>query len=111
MSKQAISVTLETDNLSWVRGRAVAAGRISVSDMLDRLIEHARTGGKGTVPGARSVVGTVAIAPEDAELLTADEAIRALLTRSVARSARAMDRAKAAGAGRPRDAKAAKARA
>jgi len=105
MNKQAISVTLEADNLAWVRGRALAAGRLSVSEMLDRLIEDARTGGAGSGPG-RSVVGTVEVAPEDPELLTADEAIRALLAQSVARTARAIDRARRAGAARPRAAKA-----
>ena len=105
MSKQAISVTLETDNLAWVRGRAVAAA-MSVSDLLDRLIEDARSGGKGTVPGGRSVVGTVAIAPEDPELLAADAAIRSLFSRSLDRSARAIGRVQAAGPARRRAAKA-----
>ena len=94
MNKQAISVTLEADNLAWVRGRALAAGRLSVSEMLDRLIEDARTGGAGSGPGGRSVVGTVEVAPDDPELLTADEAIQGLLAQSVARSARAMDRSR-----------------
>ena len=110
MNKQAISVTLEPDNLAWVRGRALAAGRLSVSETLDRLIEEARTSGAGSGPG-RSVVGTVEIAPGDPELLTADEAIRALLAQSVARTTRAIHRASAAGTGRRRGAKAAKARA
>jgi hypothetical protein len=111
MHKQAISVTLETDNLAWVRGRALASGRLSVSEMLDRLIEGARTGGAGSGPGGQSVVGTVEVAPEDPELLTADEAIRALLAQSVARSARAIVRARAARAVRRPGAKAAKTRA
>jgi hypothetical protein len=109
MNKQAISVTLEKDNLAWVRGRAMAAGRLSVSEMLDRIIEAARTSGAGGGSAATSVVGTVAIAPEDALLLTADEAIRGLLTQSVRRSARAIARARATGSGR-RAARAAKAR-
>jgi len=108
MNKQAISVTLEADNLAWVRSRALAAGRLSVSEMLDRLIEEARTSGAGSGPG-RSVVGTVEIAPEDPELLTADEAIRALLAQSVARTARAMERAGGTGAGQRRGPKTAKA--
>jgi hypothetical protein len=100
MNKQAISVTLEADNLAWVRSRALAAGRLSVSEMLDRLIEDARTGGAGIGPGVRSVVGTIEIAPEDPELLTADEATRALFAHSVTRSARAMESARGAGPGR-----------
>jgi hypothetical protein len=110
MNKLAISVTLERDNLAWVRGRALVAGGLSVSEMLDRLIEDARTGGAGSGPGVRPVVGTVEITPDDPELLTADEAIRTLLAQSVARSARAMGRASGGGAGRRRGARAGKVR-
>ena len=105
MNKQAISVTLEADNLAWVRSRALAAGRLSVSEMLDRLIEEARPSGAEAGPG-RSVVGTVEVAPEDPELLTADAAIRALFARSVARTARALGRAGRAQAARARGTKA-----
>lgn len=105
MNKQAISVTLEADNLAWVRSRALAAGRLSVSEMLDRLIEEARAGGAGSEPG-RSIVGTVEVAPEDPELLTADEAVRALFARSVARTARAIGRAARVGSARARGTKA-----
>ncbi len=97
MNKQAISVTLEADNLAWVRGRAMAAGRLSVSEMLDRIIRAARTSGAGGSSAATSVVGTIAIAPDDALLLTADDAIRTLLTHSVRRSAREVARARPAG--------------
>jgi hypothetical protein len=51
MAKQAISVTLEAENLTWIRGRALAAGRLSVSEMLDRLIRDAPTRpGRTTTP-------------------------------------------------------------
>jgi hypothetical protein len=100
MGKQAISVTLEQDNLTWLRGRAVAAGRLSVSEMLDRLISDARTGGKG-MAGARSVVGSLQIDGADPGLARADEAIRALFARSLSRAARATRPGKARpGAGR-----------
>jgi hypothetical protein len=86
MGKQAISLTLERDNLTWLRGRAVAAGRLSVSEMLDRLISDARSGARG-VAGARSVVGSIQIDARDPDLARADEAIRALFTRSLSRAA------------------------
>jgi hypothetical protein len=80
MAKQAISVTLEADNLTWLRGRARAATR-SVSETLDRLIVGARKSG---VPGeARSVVGTILISAEDPELVTADQAVRSVVARSL----------------------------
>ena len=60
MAKQAISVTLEADNLTWLKGRAGAAGLRSVSELLDQLVSAARAAGR-TGP-ARSVVGTIDIA-------------------------------------------------
>ena len=36
MSKEAISVSLDTQNLAWLWGRALADGRVSISAMLDR---------------------------------------------------------------------------
>jgi hypothetical protein len=85
MNKQAISVTLESDNLIWLRGRAVAAGRVSVSEMLDRLIREARADASG-VAGGRSIVGTLLIAADDPDLKRADDAVRMLFTRSLARA-------------------------
>jgi hypothetical protein len=90
MRKQPISVSLEADNLVWLRGRALAAGRRSVSEMLDRLVHAARAGGAGHATGARSVVGSVRISAEDPELRSADAALRALFSRLLERrSARA----------------------
>lgn len=82
MGKQAISVTLEADNLAWLRGRAHAGTR-SVSETLDRLIRVARAGGAGSE--ARSVVGTISISPADPELLAADAAVNAVFRGSLAR--------------------------
>ena len=97
MAKQAISVTLEADNLTWLRGRARAATR-SVSETLDRLIVGARKGG---VPGeARSVAGTILISADDPELLTADQAVRSVVARSLGLAASA--RGRKAKPGRPR---------
>src|SRR5438270_95572 len=58
MAKQAISVTLNTENLTWLKGRAAAVGQRSVSDLLDEIVAAAR--GAGQVGAARSVVGTIA---------------------------------------------------
>ena len=60
MSKQAISVTLSPDNLVWLRGRALADGRVSLSEFLDRLVTRARTGGAPARP-ARSMNGALAV--------------------------------------------------
>ena len=76
MTKQAISVTLEADNLTWLRGRAGAAGLRSVSQLLDQLVSDARKAGR--VGPARSVIGTVEIPASDPMLDGADAAARTL---------------------------------
>jgi len=83
MPKRPVSVTLEEENVIWLRGRAASAKRRSFSDALDNVITAARLGGQ---PGdRRSVVGTVDIAAADPNLDRADAAVRALYDGSEAR--------------------------
>lgn len=95
MRKQAISVTLETDNLAWLRGRARATDR-SVSETLDRLVSEARSGRASA--DARSIVGTISIAAHDPDLSAADAVVRSLFGASLTREAAASPRV----ASRPR---------
>jgi hypothetical protein len=83
MAKQAISVTLDEDNVTWLKGRAGAAGLRSVSELLDRLVAAARQSGR--VGPSRSVVGTIDIDPNDPLLERADEAVRHLFDASLGR--------------------------
>ena len=83
MSKQAISVTLDVDNVTWLKGRAGAAGVRSVSELLDRLVTAARQ--SGDVGPSRSVVGTIDIDPSDPLLERADEAVRHVFESSLGR--------------------------
>jgi hypothetical protein len=83
MSKQAISVTLDAENLTWLKGRAGAAGLRSVSELLDQIVSAARA--SGDVGPPRSVVGTVDVDAADSALEHADAAIRALFDASVRR--------------------------
>jgi hypothetical protein len=76
MAKQAISVTLEADNLTWLKGRAGAAGLRSVSELLDQLVTAARASGR--VGPSRSVVGTIDLDASDPWLEKADEAVRTM---------------------------------
>jgi len=76
MAKQAISVTLDSDNLTWLKGRAGAAGLRSVSELLDQLVTAARDSGR--VGPSRSVVGTIDIDANDPLLEGAEQAIRGL---------------------------------
>jgi hypothetical protein len=82
MARRALSVTLGSDNVTWLKGRAGAAGD-SVSAVLDRIVSQARRSG-GQEP-VRSVVGTIDIDSTDALLLDADAAVRSLFEASVQR--------------------------
>jgi hypothetical protein len=83
MAKQAISVTLDTDNLTWLKGRAGAAGLRSVSELLDQLVTAARESGR--IGPSRSVVGTIDIDAGDPLLEGADEVVRGLYEASLRR--------------------------
>lgn len=83
--KKPVSVTLDEANLVWLRGVTQRTGARSLSETLDRLITSAR---EGHVPGAhaaRSVVGTIDIAAADPALQQADDEVRDLFARSLAR--------------------------
>jgi hypothetical protein len=83
MPKQAISVTLDADNLTWLKGRASATGARSVSELLDQLVRSARASGR--VGPSRSVVGTIDIADSDPWLEGADDEVRGLFEASLRR--------------------------
>jgi hypothetical protein len=83
MPKRAISVTLDVDNLTWLKARTRAAGVRSVSELLDRLVTEARQAKR--VGPSRSVVGTIDIDASDPLLAKADASVRALFETSVSR--------------------------
>jgi len=83
MAKQAISVTLDTENLTWLKGRAGAAGLRSVSELLDKLVTAARESGR--IGPSRSVVGTIDIDPSDPLLEGADHVVRGMYEMSLRR--------------------------
>jgi hypothetical protein len=83
MAKQAISVTLDADNLTWLKGRAGGAGVRSVSELLDQLVTAARE--SGAIGPSRSVVGTIDVDANDPLLEGADEAVRGMFERSLGR--------------------------
>jgi hypothetical protein len=84
MPKAPVSVTLDVDNLLWLRARAVSRKRRSLSDALDEIVTAARTGALG-VQASRTVVGTIDIAADDPDLLRADAYIRQEMEASLAR--------------------------
>ena len=83
MPKRAISVTLHSDNLTWLKARAGAVGARSVSDLLDQIVADAR---RATPGGAiRSVVGTIDIDSSDPLLMGTDDVLRTLFDASLGR--------------------------
>lgn len=89
MPRQAISVTLESDNVTWLKGRAGAEGE-SVSGLLDQLVSSARSGNRAG-PG-RSVIGTIDIDDSDPSLERADAAVRAAFDTSLGRPVAVQER-------------------
>jgi len=89
-AKQAISVTLDADNLLWLKGRTGAAGLRSVSELLDQLVTAARR--SGPVGSSRSVEGTIEIDASDPGLDRADAAVQAMFDTSLGRPLVARER-------------------
>jgi hypothetical protein len=83
MPKTPISVTLDADNLLWLKAQTASGRRRSLSDTLDAVVTAARTSAHGLT--SRSVVGTVDLAADDPGLDQADAYVRAELETSLAR--------------------------
>ena len=82
MPRRAISVTLEADNVTWLKGRAGAAGE-SLSALLNQIVTVARHGSHaGPV---RSVIGTIDIDASDPLLEQSDAKVRAAFDASLGR--------------------------
>src|SRR4029079_14694045 len=101
MGKQAISVTLDADNVTWLKAKAGATGVRSVSELLDRLVAAARQ--SGHIGDSQSVIGTIDIDPGDPLLERADATVQDLFAKSLGRplaikAPRATNGARSAGA-------------
>lgn len=81
---KAISVTLDEDNVVWLRARAAATSRGSLSEVLDTIVTNARLQGR-TAASIRSVVGTIDLPDDDPDLSAADAYVRGLFDRSARR--------------------------
>lgn len=85
MGSKTIAIELDPRNLLWLKGRALASGRRSMSDVVNELISRARVARRednGPVP---SIKGTIEISEDDPSLEGADAAIRALFSESLDR--------------------------
>ena len=94
--RRPISVTLERDNVTWLKARA-GAERESVSGLLDQIVTAARQGARSGPP--RSVVGTIDVDSSDPLLERADAAVRGAFDTSLGRPIFVRD-VRAAGQGR-----------
>jgi hypothetical protein len=83
--RKAVSVTLQADNVLWLRAQAAASSRGSLSEVLDALVTEARAAGRHDEKTMRSVVGTIDLPEDDPALESADAFIRAQFDRSVKR--------------------------
>jgi len=82
MPRRAISVTLETDIVTWLKGRAGATGE-SVSEVLNQIVSAARQNVPAGPP--RSVVGSIDIDSSDPLLERADATLLAAFDASLGR--------------------------
>ena len=83
--RKAVSVTLKTDNLLWLRAQASANVRGSLSEVLDQLVTDARTAGRTDERAIRTVRGTIDLPDDDPMLEQADMFIRAQFDKSLRR--------------------------
>jgi hypothetical protein len=85
MGKKAISLTLAESNLLWLQSITARGGARSVSEAVDRLLTEARARDATGGLAPRSVVGTIEIGGDDAQLEKAHMAMRELFERSIQR--------------------------
>jgi Arc/MetJ-type ribon-helix-helix transcriptional regulator len=83
--KRPVSITIGEDNLIWLKAQAAAGARGSVSEVVDRLVQEARTSGRTDAAAIRSVVGSIDLPEDDEDLSGADAYVRGLFDRSLSR--------------------------
>lgn len=80
-----MSVTLDQDNVLWLKAQAAGSAKGTVSDVLDRLVTHVRAEGRSEPGAIRSVAGTIDLPEDDPDLAQADTYVRTMLDRSLRR--------------------------
>jgi hypothetical protein len=82
--KKPISITVEAENLMWLKGQAAVRTKGNVSELIETLIRDARTGGQMDPAAITSVVGSIDL-PDDDALGEADSYVKAMFERSLTR--------------------------
>lgn len=83
--RRPISVTIDEDNLLWLKAQAAATAKGSVSEILDRLVGDARAEGRTGAAGIRSVAGTIDLPADDPDLEQASTHVRMMFDQSLGR--------------------------
>jgi hypothetical protein len=83
--RKAVSVTIDEDNLLWLKAQAAASARGSLSAILDRIVAEARAQGRAGAAAMKSVAGTIDLPAGDPDLEGASSYVRALFERSLRR--------------------------
>jgi hypothetical protein len=100
--RRAISITIEEDNLLWLKAQAAASAKGSVSEILDRLVGEARAEGRTGGAAIRSVAGTIDLPADDPDLEKASAYVRAVFENSARRPMVVKETPPARGGGKPR---------
>jgi hypothetical protein len=83
--RRPISVTIDEDNLLWLKAQAAATAKGSVSAILDRLVDEARADGRTGAAAIRSVAGTIDLPADDPDLEDAAAYVRTMFDQSLRR--------------------------
>ena len=78
-------MTIQEDNLLWLKAQAAATAKGSVSEVVDRLIGEARAAGRTSHAAIRSVAGTIDLPPGDPDLEDASAYVRQMFDQSLRR--------------------------
>jgi hypothetical protein len=84
--RKPVSVTLDQDNIIWLKGRAIATARGSLSEVLDRIVTAARLEGRTEPEAIQSVVGMIELPEDDPDLEKAHAEMVALFEESAQRT-------------------------
>ena len=95
--RRPVSVTIDEDNLLWLKAQAAATAKGSVSAILDRLVGEARAQGRTGAAAIRSVAGTIDLPADDPDLEEASAYVRLMFDTSLSRPLAVKERPPARG--------------
>jgi hypothetical protein len=89
--KKPVSVTLDPQNVLWLKAQAAALPGRTASSIVDELVTDARLRGRINPAAVRSVAGTIDLSDSDPELKDADAYVRSVFDQSIRRPWRVKD--------------------